>query len=141
MIDLSDKIFAEAVNYMVLTADPSVFLYPHGDKLVILIAPWSLIHDNLKSSTTLFEPIMKTWDQTKAPIGIFWRVGSESASTDNIAYLISKDVSKLSINFYEHGTVWGTSNNFKLKTRLRLVGDYPLRTGICGGSKFHFDLK
>lgn len=78
MIDLSDKAFGDVAKYLVITTDPRAFFADtHKNKLLILIAPWSLIHDNLSSpSCAPFQPIMKDWNEKIAPIGIFWRDGN-----------------------------------------------------------------
>jgi hypothetical protein len=77
MIDLSA--FGGRAKFLFITTDPKVFFDNHEKMLVILIAPRSLIFDNLSSpSCTPFQPIMKDWDEKIAPIGIFWRTGGES---------------------------------------------------------------
>jgi hypothetical protein len=117
-IDLSDKAFGNVANLLIITTDPSVFLATtHKDKIVILIATWSSIHDNLKTSTALFEQWIKVWDPTKAPIGIFWRNGNDALDQSYVFSITNLSVSEINAkeNVMAWIDTWGHQINYALQ--------------------------
>jgi hypothetical protein len=112
----SDPTYGAASNHLVITTDPEKFfkVVKNSVKLVMLIAPWSSIHNNLKTSSAPFEPIMKEWDEKTAPIGIFWRMERWEKS-EFYDYLISQDLASISKNNllenYKLATFVGSNGN------------------------------
>lgn len=77
-LDLPNRIFGDASNYLRITTDPEQFFHvvENSQKVVILIAPKFLIEEKIGlPCCTSFEKIMdKTnWNDDLAPIGIFYR--------------------------------------------------------------------
>lgn len=101
LIDLSDKAFYNLDDHLDITTDPSTFFAINNkDRIVMLIVPWSVINDKLADTAASFQPIMSKWDKTVAPIGIFWRRGSDR---DKSKYLYQV---KLSMNQISASTLY-----------------------------------
>ena len=95
-IDLSNEIFGDASTYLLITTEPEQFfsINKNGSKLVILIAPRFLIEEKIESSAEHFKPIIDSWKEEQAPIGIFWRMQSWDDLRD-YDYQTSKNVTEL----------------------------------------------
>ena len=98
-IDLSNKIFGGASTYLLITTEPEQFfsINKNGSKLVILIAPRFLIEEKIESSAEHFKPIIDSWKEEQAPIGIFWRMQSWDDLRD-YDYQTSKNITAISKN-------------------------------------------
>ena len=111
-IDLSNEIFGDTSKYLLITTEPEQFfsIKTNSDKLVMLIAPRFLIEQKIESSAEHFKPIIDSWKEEQAPIGIFWRMECW-ANLGWYSYLTSEDVTEISKN-----------NLFELLRRARSAG-------------------
>lgn len=76
-IDLSNTaIFGNIADSLLITFYPETFFRfdENSTKLVILLAPKSVIEEKIKTSALPFKSIMENWDAAQAPIGVFYRM-------------------------------------------------------------------
>jgi hypothetical protein len=108
VVNLSSPIFGDTFKDLVITVDPKKFfsIVKNSAKLIVLIAPRSLIKEKLETTAINFQPIMDEWIEEQAPIGIFWRI--EFCNNFN-SYLTSNNLSSLSQNSLEEN--WLISGN------------------------------
>ena len=111
-IDLSNEIFGDASTYLLITTEPEQFfsIKTNSEKLVMLIAPRFLIEEKIESSAEHFKPIIDSWKEEHAPIGIFWRM-KRWANLGWYSYLTSEDVTEISKNnifelLWHNASVW-----------------------------------
>lgn len=91
-------------QYVVITTDVERFFQIRGaneGKVVILVAPRSVIEQQLSAAAQPFVSIMDGWDVAKAPVGIFWRFGDDDDLTSfdhltklSLAVISSQNLSK-----------------------------------------------
>lgn len=104
-IDLSNTdVFGDTSKRLLLTIDPNLFFHyeKNSDKVLILIAPKSLIEEIIAPTTSYFKKIMEEWDTDLAPIGIFYRMECWK-NLSLFDYLINKDLDAISSkNLYDN---------------------------------------
>ena len=65
----------------------------NASKVEIWLAPWFLVNKNLSASAKHLQPIMGSWDEAAAPVGLFWTWGGwGNADYD---YLVSESLDLL----------------------------------------------
>lgn len=115
-LDFSGPDFEGISKSLVITTDPTRFFLTKGentDKVVTLIAPWSLIKEKIGSTTASFLPIMDSWDANIAPIGIFWRSGNWE-KPQWYDYLTNIKIDE--INSKNLGELWGITRTTLLRS-------------------------
>lgn len=102
-IDLSNKIFDDLSDSLFITLIPKLFFRVNraSEKVNILFSRKSFIEKKIETLTKPFEPIMDTWDDDQAPLGIFFRM----EKWNNLSwyyYLTHKNLHLISnMNLYE----------------------------------------
>ncbi len=67
----------------------------NADKVEIWFAPRFLIEKELDPAIQQFSGIMDSWQEAKAPVGIFWTCGKYPIAGNNFNYLTTKDMDSL----------------------------------------------
>jgi hypothetical protein len=120
-----------AGTFFTITTDPGVFFKVAVKQTTvnILIALYPFIQKHLTNMTEPFGKIMQDWDNGIAPVGIFWRWGSES-DLSRYDYLISSSLEEISCNnLYEN---WGSD---KTSHQIQNV----MRPWMKRTERFHID--
>lgn len=103
-IDLSNPVFGDSSQYFLITTNLDEFfrIVENSYRVLILIAPKSLIDEKIESSAKPFKPIMAYWNEEQAPLGIFYRIiGWEDLNLYD--YLTTRDILTISKNnLYEN---------------------------------------
>lgn len=81
----------------------------NDDKVEVWIAPRFLIEKNLETSATHFKPIMRDWNASTAPVGVFWTWGGwdNMESFDYLTTNSCEDISDSTIYEKWHSS-WDT---------------------------------
>lgn len=125
-LDLSSKeIFGNSAGKLLITLDPEIFFHVNekSSRLLILIAPYSLIEDKIETTASEFKWIMEGWDAMKAPIGIFYRM-ERWKDLSRFDCLTSSSLEEISSkNLYKH---WSTASDWPIATNLPIFIDIKL---------------
>lgn len=93
----------------------------NAKKVEIWVAPRFLIKKELNANASHFQPIMDTWQQGQAPVGMFWTWGGWE-NLDSYDYLKSSTTDELSkINLLEN---WQKSDFRNPRTRAMVMLKY-----------------